>query len=156
LSAIIHIGGFAALIGVALNLILGLSRVALAMARRGDLPAVFARINSRGDSPTWAVVLVSVLVMGLVIVGDLKLAWSFSAFTVLIYYAITNLAALRLPREQRLYPRALSWAGLVVCLGLAWFVEARVWMVGCGVIAMGLMWRFVFRALARKSEVASG
>jgi amino acid transporter len=32
----------------------------------------------------------------LALLGDVKTTWSFSAFTVLIYYAITNLAALRL------------------------------------------------------------
>ncbi|MFW5880724.1 MAG: hypothetical protein ACOCU9_03755, partial [Spirochaetota bacterium] len=37
----------------------------------------------------------------------------------LAYYALTNLAALRLTDDQRRYPRWVSLAGLVGCLGLA-------------------------------------
>ena len=44
-----------AMAGVLLNLILGLSRVALAMGRRGDLPAGIAWVDARHGSPTRAV-----------------------------------------------------------------------------------------------------
>jgi APA family basic amino acid/polyamine antiporter len=37
------------------------------------------------------------VIAGLALLGNVKTTWSFSAFTVLIYYAITNLAALRMP-----------------------------------------------------------
>ena len=60
-------------------------------------------------------------------IGNVEITWSFSAFTVLIYYAITNLAALRLPNEKRLYPPVIAWAGLTACLGLAFFVEREIW-----------------------------
>jgi basic amino acid/polyamine antiporter, APA family len=66
--------------------------------------------------------------------------WSFSAFTVLIYYAITNLAALRLPREKQLYSPLFAWGGLAACLCLAFFVEREIWMVGLALIAGGLLW----------------
>ena len=42
-------------------------------------------------------------------VGDVKLTWSFSAFTVLMYYAITNLCAIRMKPWERLYP---IWLGV--------------------------------------------
>jgi APA family basic amino acid/polyamine antiporter len=72
-------------------------------------------------------------------------AWSFSAFTVLVYYAITNLAALRLPPAQRRYPRPLAAAGLASCLGLAFWVEPEIWGAGLAVIAVGLAGRAVAR-----------
>jgi APA family basic amino acid/polyamine antiporter len=59
---------------------------------------------------------------------------------VLLYYALTNLAALRIPRPQRLFGRWISVAGLVACLGLAWFVEPRVWGLGLVLVAAGLLW----------------
>ncbi|MEJ7599564.1 MAG: hypothetical protein WKG01_16780, partial [Kofleriaceae bacterium] len=64
-------------------------------------------------------------------------------FTVLVYYALTNLAALRLPAVDRRYPRAIAAAGLVSCLGLAFWVEPRIWLVGLAVIAVGLAGRAV-------------
>lgn len=144
-AIVISIGAITAMLGVLLNLILGLSRVALAMGRRKDLPAVFARLNTRATTPTYAVVLVTAVIAGLVSIGSIKLAWSLSAFTVLVYYAITNLAAIRMPSSQRLYHRAFAWAGLVGCLSLAFWVEPRVWITGLTVLAAGLGFRLVFR-----------
>jgi len=72
-------------------------------------------------------------------VGDVRTTWSFSAFTVLVYYAVTNLAALRLPAEHRLFPRWIAAAGLAGCLGLAFWVERGVWLTGLALLAMGLV-----------------
>ena len=93
----------------------------------------------------------SAIILGLTVVGSVKLAWSFSAFTVLVYYALTNLAALRIPAEARIVPRWVPVAGLIGCLGLAFWVEWRVWAVGLGMIAAGLVWQQVMRRLARRS-----
>src|SRR5690606_12672464 len=89
-------GAVTAMLGVLLNLILGLSRVVLAMARRGDMPKRLAIVAGPAATPAPAVLLVGIVIAGLVLIGDVKTTWSFSAFTVLIYYAITNLAAIRL------------------------------------------------------------
>jgi APA family basic amino acid/polyamine antiporter len=84
------------------------------------------------------------------LIGNVEVTWSFSAFTVLIYYyAITNLAALRLPAQKRLYSPAIAWTGLAACLGLAFFVEREVWMVGLALIAAGLLWHGLRPHLAR-------
>jgi basic amino acid/polyamine antiporter, APA family len=87
--------------------------------------------------------LVAAVIAGLVCIGDMKLTWSFSAFTVLIYYAITNLCAIRLKPEERLYPVWISYLGLLSCLSLAFFVEWRVIVTGLSLIAFGLVWKAV-------------
>ena len=87
----------------------------------------------------------------LALIGNVEVTWSFSAFTVLIYYAITNLAALRLPNEKRLYPPVIAWAGLAACLGLAFFVEREIWMIGLGLIVAGLLWHGLARYLAPRT-----
>lgn len=143
LSLLISIGAATAMLGVLLNLILGLSRIVLAMARRGDLPPVFAKINSAGTSPYMAVLLVSAVILVLILCIDIATTWSFSAFTVLIYYSITNLAALRLTAEERHYPRYIAALGLSVCLLLAFFVEPKVWFSGLLILATGLVWHKV-------------
>jgi APA family basic amino acid/polyamine antiporter len=145
---IVVIGAMTAMLGVALNLILGLSRVLLAMGRRGDMPARFAQVSTTA-SPTAAIVAVGIAIALLTLIGNVKLTWSFSAFTVLIYYAITNLAALRLPTEKRLYSPLIAWGGLAACLALAFFVEREIWLIGLGLIASGLVWHGVARYLAK-------
>ena len=58
-------------------------------------------MNRAPTTPPVAVVVVGIAIALLAITATVRLTWSFGAFTVLIYYAITNLAALRLPRESR-------------------------------------------------------
>jgi Amino acid transporters len=148
-SEVLSVGAITAMLGVLLNLILGLSRVFLAMGRRRDMPAAFERLNKSGATPYWAVLIVGVAIGGLVLIGDVKTTWSFSAFTVLIYYALTNLAALKLPRERRLYPRWVAGLGLVVCLFLAFWVERETWLIGLGLIFIGLLWHGIAQRWAK-------
>jgi APA family basic amino acid/polyamine antiporter len=145
LAWLLAVGGVTAMLGVSLNLLLGLSRVALAMARRRDIPAWFATVNEKRGSPDPATWLVAGLIVLLVLIGDVKTTWSFSAFTVLVYYAITNLAAIRLPAEQRLYHPLISWLGLGSCLGLAFWVDREVWISGLLLIGIGLIWHWIAR-----------
>ena len=145
LPEIVAVGAVTAMLGVLLNLILGLSRVVLAMGRQGDLPPLFGRLNSHGSSPSAAVVGVGLAVAGLTVTGSVETTWAFSAFTVLIYYAVTNLAALRLPKEDRLYPRAFAVGGLAACLFLAFWVPLPIWLFGLGLIFLGLMWHLLAR-----------
>jgi len=129
----------AALFGVVLNLLLGMSRVVLAMARRGHLPRRFAAIDATGSSPAAAVVLVAGAVAGLSAWGSIRGAWSLSAVTVLLYYGVTNASALRVAARDRIIPRAVSWLGLAGCLGLAAFVQWRFAAVAGGVIGLAMM-----------------
>jgi APA family basic amino acid/polyamine antiporter len=142
-SAILAVGAITAMLGVLLNLILGLSRVLLAMGRRGDMPKATARINPITSTPALAVMVVAGIIALLALTGSVRTTWSFSAFTVLIYYAITNLSALRLPPQDRLYPRWIAWTGLAACLFLAFWVEPIIWLVGLGLIGAGLVWHSV-------------
>jgi basic amino acid/polyamine antiporter, APA family len=141
LSLLVSAGAITAMLGVLLNLVLGLSRVVLAMARRGDLPRLFSNLTGRGN-PALASLAVGASILALVLTGNIETVWSFSAFTVLIYYAITNIAAIRLSRAQRRYPRWISAAGLVGCLALAAFIPVSVWLAGAGLMALGLGVRY--------------
>lgn len=143
-ATVVAVGAVTAMLGVLLNLILGLSRMALAMGRRGDLPRLVGRVDRRGV-PVPAVLLTGGAVAALALLGDLELAWSFSAFTVLIYYAVTNLAALRLSRDERLYSPLFPLGGLAGCLFLAFWVPPPVWGAGLGLIAVGLGLRALMR-----------
>lgn len=149
---LLAVGAIAAMLGVMLNLLLGLSRVVLAMSRRQDLPAHFVRINARGV-PLRATLLVALIVGGLVCVGDVRLSWSFSAMTVLIYYAFTNLCAIRIDQSDRIFPVWPAWCGLAGCFSLVAFIQWRVLIVGGIVIGLGLIWRMINQSVVnRKNE----
>lgn len=148
---ILAVGAVTAMLGVLLNLLLGLSRVLLAMGRRRDMPPVVATIDAATATPAVAVLIMGVVVGLLALVGSVKATWSFSAFTVLVYYAIANAAALRLPTERRLYPRWLAWAGLGACLFLAFWVEPVYWLAGLGMIALGLLVQQGMRRIGAKA-----
>jgi APA family basic amino acid/polyamine antiporter len=146
-ARIVAVGAITAMLGVLLNLILGLSRVLLAMGRRGDMPPVVGRLNAANTTPTAAVLVMGAVIAGLALLGNVKTTWSFSAFTVLIYYAITNLAALRLGPRERLFPRWIAVAGLLACLFLAFWVETNIWLIGLALIVLGLAWQQMARRL---------
>lgn len=145
ISQIIAIAAMTAMLGVLLNLILGLSRVLLAMGRRNDMPKILARLNANQTNPDIAIVVIGSAIALLVLIGNIKTTWSFSAFSILIYYAIANLASLRLSASERLYPKWLGWFGLSACLFLAFWVELKIWLIGLGLIIAGLIWRKVFK-----------
>ncbi|MFP3883334.1 MAG: APC family permease [Actinomycetota bacterium] len=134
-GTVVAIGAITAMLGVLLNLILGLSRVWLAMGRRGDMPAGLARLDRRSQ-PAVAIIVSAALVAGLTLLGDIGLAWSFSAMTVLLYYGMTNLAALAVDRT-----RPTSWLGLGSCVFLSFFVSFGVWAAGASLVAVGLVWK---------------
>ena len=139
---ILIFGALTAMFGVLLNLILGLSRVAFAMARKGDLPKSLAELSKNSRSPQNAIFFVTVIIVLLSLLGDIRLAWSVSAATVLAYYSITNLSALRLPSSHRLYPRWIAFVGLLGCLSLSFCVEwwALPLVLGLVVFALGARW----------------
>jgi APA family basic amino acid/polyamine antiporter len=78
-------------------------------------------------------------VAALTLIGDIGLAWSFSAMTVLLYYGLTNLSALAIDRR-----RPTAWLGLASCLFLSFFVPFAVWVTGAGLVAVGLVWKTAY------------
>lgn len=139
-GTIVSLGAITAMMGVLLNLLLGLSRVVLAMARRQDMPGWLGKISTRRGVPVPATIAVASIVGVLIIVGDIKSTWSLSAFAVLIYYSITNVCALRLRVDQRIFPIWTAWVGLIACLTLAFWVPRSIWIFGVGLIMAGLVW----------------
>jgi basic amino acid/polyamine antiporter, APA family len=136
---VVGIAAVTAMLGVLVNLVLGLSRGTLAMGRRGDLPWSLAGVHAPTGSPRPAVWLTGAVIFLLVLLGDVRTTWSFAAFTLLVYYGVTNLAALRLPPESRLFPRWVAVVGLLGCGFLACQVPESVWGAGLAILAAGLI-----------------
>lgn len=138
-------GAATAMLGVLLSQILGISRMMLAMARHGDLPHYLSHIEKLRGVPSPAIILTGVVIAFLAFVGTLEAVIATAAFTILIYYALTNLAAIRLSATQRLYPRWVAWAGLVCCLVMAAALPPLTIFTGTALLAAGFTLRFLFR-----------
>jgi APA family basic amino acid/polyamine antiporter len=145
----ISIGAVASMLAVENNLVLGLSRVVLAMGRRGDLPNRLARLGTHTSSPTSALAVVVLAVAATILFSEFKVAWEFSALTVLIYYGITNLCALRLSGCDRMFPVWVPFFGLVSTTMLTVFIEPWLWGVALGLLLLGVLVRF----LVQKSRI---
>ena len=71
------------------------------------------------------------------LVADLRTAIGFSSFTVLFYYAVTNLAALDLSGDERTHPRWISMGGLLGCIVLAVMLPIPSVLGGTVVLLLG-------------------
>jgi APA family basic amino acid/polyamine antiporter len=130
-AAVVSVGGITAMLGVILSQLLGLSRMAFAMARRGDLPAPLAEVHPRYGVPRRAVLVIGTVAAVVAAVGTLRSVASAASFTILVYYGVANAAALRMPSGAKLYPN------FVPCWDC--------WRAVC--------WRFLFRATSGRDSL---
>lgn len=137
-ETIIAIGGVTAMLGVILSQLLGLSRMIFAMARRRDLPAALEHVHPKHGVPDRAVLLIGAIAALVAATGTLRGVASAAAFTILVYYGIANLAALRMPPDRKLYPDAVPITGLVACMLLAMSLSLVTILTGLGVLVVGL------------------
>lgn len=157
-ATILAIGATAAMLSVLLSIILSLSRVLLAMGRRGDMPEFLSQLKGEQTQPYGAIIISGVVVGLLVLTGDVATTWSFGAFGGLYRCVIGSLAALQLKEDERLYPRWSSWLALLSCVFLAFCIDWQIWLIGFGLIGIGIVWHTVMQQLnmvQSKSEVAT-
>jgi len=135
---VVRIAAATASLGALLALITGIGRTTLAMAREADLPRFLAVVDERWQVPQRAEVAVALIVIGIVLVADLRGAIGFSSFGVLLYYLIANAAALRQRADVRRYPKALQVIGAIGCLVLVSTLPALASLIGTGVVLAGI------------------
>jgi len=145
LPALVTLGAATAMLGVLLSQILGVSRMLFAMARRADLPAGFAHLHPVYAVPDRAIAFTAAVIVAVAVFGTLEWVTAAASFTILLYYGITNLAALRLRPEERLAPSWLPRLGFGLCLGLAVFLRPEVIVAGLGLLLLGFLFRRVLR-----------
>ena len=96
LEPLVQLGAGIASVGVLLNLIPGVSRTTLAMARNREVPGWFAHIDEKRSLPLRAELTVAAVVVALVLTIDITSSIAVSGVAVLTYYAVTNAAAITL------------------------------------------------------------
>jgi basic amino acid/polyamine antiporter, APA family len=131
LEPVVRVGAAVAALGSLLSLILGVSRTTLAMARDRHLPHALAGVHPRFGVPHRAEVAVGAVVAVVAALADVRSAIGFSAFAVLVYYAIANASAMTLHRKL------IPVIGLAGCVLLAALLPIASVLAGAGVVALG-------------------
>lgn len=137
---VVSAGGLLATTSVLLTSILGVSRLAYAMARREDLPKVFGKLHSKYNTPYCSVWTVGVLMALLVLFIDLTRVVAVSTFALLFYYCLANVSALRLEKKDKMYPQVVSVLGVAACCALLifiLFVSPQAWIIGVTGLVVG-------------------
>lgn len=122
IGILVALGGLLATASVLLTSILGVSRMAFAMAREKDLPEALESIHPKFKTPTLGVWASGLLMAVLAYFFDLSRVVSISSFSLLFYYSLANVGALRLKDCSKCYPKIIPWAGLIFCLGIGSFL----------------------------------
>src|SRR3989344_1742636 len=119
----------------------GVSRTMFAMATDKKLPSYLARVHRTNKVPHLAEITVGLIITAVVLLVDVRTAIGFSAFTVLLYYAITNMSAFTLKSSERLFSKSLAILGVISCLVLAFTLPVQSVRAGSAVMLVGM---FVF------------
>ena len=138
-TPVVRVGAAIATAGVLLSLLAGISRTALSMARRRELPAVLDAVHPVHRTPHRAEVTAATVVVAVVLVADLRGAIGFSSFAVLTYYALTNASAWGLSEAERRWPRWLAALGIGLCAVLAVTLPGVAVIGGLVLLAVGAL-----------------
>ncbi|WP_341975462.1 APC family permease [Microbacterium sp. LTA6] len=150
LAPVVRVAAAASSLGALLALLTGIGRTTLAMAREDDVPRLLAHVDERWQVPRRAEVAIAIIVIGVVLVADLRNAIGFSSFGVLLYYLIANAAAFRQDGSARRYPRALQVLGALGCLVLVNTLPIVASLIGTGVVLLGVAYRMLRLRIASR------
>jgi APA family basic amino acid/polyamine antiporter len=135
LVAAVTFGALIATASVLLTNLIGLSRVAFAMARNGQLPKSISKVSSRLGTPYVSILAMGALLTALVYALDLKQAAAITSFSILSVHLTVNLSAIRLrrkiPETQKFrmpfYP-LIPLLGLLSCIILMFSLPQPSWI----------------------------
>ncbi|MBW8359272.1 MAG: amino acid permease [Weeksellaceae bacterium] len=147
-SRIIIIGAAAAMLGVLLSQILGISRMMFAMGRRRDLPSFFERIHPKYKVPHVGIGFTGAIILVLATAGNFEFIVRTASFTILLYYGITNIAALQQPKNQQRYGKFVAVLGLAGCLAMAVSLPFKVMAVGIVILFTGFLLRSIIKKIS--------
>jgi APA family basic amino acid/polyamine antiporter len=141
LVAAVSLGALIATTSVLLTNLIGLSRVAFAMARNNQLPKSIAKVSSKFGTPYVSILGMSALLTVLAFVLDLKQAAAITSFSILCVHLTVNISAVNLRRKMTspakfrvpLYPLVPS-LGLVSCIILMFSLPQESWAVAAIVV----------------------
>jgi APA family basic amino acid/polyamine antiporter len=149
LTYFVSIGALVATFSVLLTTLLGLSRISFAMSSESELPQLFSRLDER-STPYYTVLVFGFTMAILAIFSNLLQAIALANFGSLLYYLLTNYAALKL--ENRVYPRIIPVLGMTTCLILLLFLTREAWITGCIVLSTGAAFYYLMKKWQKRHK----
>ncbi len=154
----ISIGGLLATASVLLTSVIGVSRMAYAMARRKDLPQVLSKLHSKHNTPLYSIWIIGLVMTLLALIVDLSRVVAISTFALLFFYTLANVSALRLKIQRRAYPRIIPALGTITCLALfvsILFISPQAWLIGVVCLIIGIVFYFAKQQVRSKTGLQS-
>jgi len=99
-AALVAIGALVSTYGYLSAKILGMPRVTFALAKGGDLPAVFAVVSRKFHTPWFSILFFATVVWGLAIAGSFAWNVTLSVVARLFYYAVVCASLIALRRKR--------------------------------------------------------
>jgi APA family basic amino acid/polyamine antiporter len=124
-----------------------------AMARRCDLPRSLEHVHHRHAVPDVAVTAAGSIVA---LVGALQWVVSVATFTILVYYAITNLLDAAHAAAEKQYPNWIPALGLAVCIVLGASLRPVTIGGGLALLVVGFALRAALHRLRRSPLAIDG
>jgi APA family basic amino acid/polyamine antiporter len=138
----VSFGALVATTSVLLTNLLGLSRVAYAMARNNQLPKSIAKVSARFRTPYITILATGGLLTALAYVLDLREAAALTSLLILCVHLAVNLSAIRIRKKmpnsgkfRAPFHPVLPSLGLVSCIILMFSLPQESWVV-TGVIVV--------------------
>ncbi len=146
LVAAVSLGALIATVSVLLTNLIGLSRVAFAMARNSQLPKAIGRVSSRFGTPYLSVLTMGALLTVLAFALDLKQSVAITSFALLSTHLVVNVCAIRLRKKTYsskgfrapFYP-LIPLLGLLSCIVLMFSLPQESWIVAAIVVTISII-----------------
>lgn len=134
----------------ALILLVVSSRILFGMARDHSFPAILSKIGSRG-TPTAAVIISGAIALGLSLTSTIKTVAQVTDLSLFIIYAAVNLSLIvlrfKVPKAARGFKvpfnigkfPVLPALGLATSLGMIFYFEKNVLLIGLAIIGSGIL-----------------
>lgn len=119
-----------------------------AMSRNKEFPATLSRVHGKLGTPYVSILIMGAAMASLAMFADLGQVIVLSNFGILLYYALSNLAAALLRRRLKdnrggfrtpLYP-LIPIAGIATCLLLLLTLDVKSWIMGTFVVGLGIIY----------------
>ncbi len=146
--------------GALLTMIMS-SRLVYGMADEGLLPSVLTKVLPNRRTPWLAIVVTTAVAAALTLIGDLATLAETVVLLLLVVFVSTNLAVLVLRKDTVDHdhfrtPRALPVLALITCAVLLSQQSLQVWLLGIGMVLLGVVLYFVTRGVRDTDRAAAG
>ena len=150
-ATILTLAALASIAGSLQGIMTSTPRVSYALGLRGDLPAWFARVQPRFETPANSILFFAAVVAALAITGSFVWLAAVSTLARMIVYAVAIAALPRAPGRPRLglVHYVLGAIGIAVCIWAASQADAKAWATLGALAGAGLLLYAVARISRR-------